>query len=218
MLVTSISSFFHNVFYPSQNKFHIFIHVYFVVCTCFQFGPAFSPFPTMFSTLHKTNFTFSFMFILSSAHVSIWTSIFSFSHDVFYPSQNKFHIFIHVYFVVCTCFQLGPAFFPFPTMFSTLHKTNFTFSFTFILSSAHAFNLDQHFLLFQMFSTLHKTNVTFSFMFILSSAHAFNLDQHFFLFQQCFLPFTKQISHFHSRLFCRLHMLQFGPVQKYVVW
>ena len=32
-------SFFHNVFYPSQNEFHIFSHVYFVVCTCFQFGP-----------------------------------------------------------------------------------------------------------------------------------------------------------------------------------
>ena len=31
--------------------------------------------------------------------------------------------------------------FSFPTMFSTLHKTNFKFSFTFILSSSHAFNL-----------------------------------------------------------------------------
>ena len=36
-----------------------------------------------------------------------------------------------------------PAFSPFPTMFSILHKTNFKFSFMFILSSAHAFNVDQ---------------------------------------------------------------------------
>ena len=33
---------------------------------CWQ--PAFSPFSTMFYTLHKTNFKFSVMFILSSAH------------------------------------------------------------------------------------------------------------------------------------------------------
>ena len=36
-----------------------------------------------------------------------------------------------------------PAFSPFPTMFPTFPKTNFNFSFTFILSSANAFNLDQ---------------------------------------------------------------------------
>ena len=34
-------------------------------------------------------------------------------------------------------------FFPFPTVFSTLPRTNFHFSVTFILSSANAFNLDQ---------------------------------------------------------------------------
>ena len=32
---------------------------------------------------------------------------------------------------------------PFPVMFSTLPKTNFGFSITFIISSASAFNLDQ---------------------------------------------------------------------------
>ena len=31
MLLTSIASFSHNVFYPSQNKFQIFCHFYFVV-------------------------------------------------------------------------------------------------------------------------------------------------------------------------------------------
>ena len=32
-------------------------------------------------------------------------------------------------------------------------------------------------------------------------------NERFLLFPQCFLPFTKQISNFHSRLFCPLHML-----------
>ena len=36
-----------------------------------------------------------------------------------------------------------PAFSPFPTIISTLPKTNFNFSVTFILSSPNAFNLDK---------------------------------------------------------------------------
>ena len=39
MLVTSIFSFSNNVFYPSENKFQFFSHIWFVVCKCFQFGP-----------------------------------------------------------------------------------------------------------------------------------------------------------------------------------
>ena len=35
------------------------------------------------------------------------TSIFSFSHNVFYPSQNKFHCFIHIYYVICKWFNCG---------------------------------------------------------------------------------------------------------------
>ena len=37
MLVTSIFSFSHNVFYPSLNKYQFFCHIYYVVCKCFQF-------------------------------------------------------------------------------------------------------------------------------------------------------------------------------------
>ena len=37
MLVTSIFSFFHNVFYPSKNKFQFFIHIHFVVCKIYAF-------------------------------------------------------------------------------------------------------------------------------------------------------------------------------------
>ena len=35
------------------------------------------------------------------------TSIFSFSHNIFYPSKIKFQIFgcIYMYFVICNCFQ-----------------------------------------------------------------------------------------------------------------
>ena len=34
---------------------------------------------------------------------------FLFISQCFYPSQNKFQIFSAVYFVICTCFQLGPV-------------------------------------------------------------------------------------------------------------
>ena len=34
---------------------------------------------------------------------------FSFSHNVFYPSWNKFHFYTHIYFVICKWFQFGPV-------------------------------------------------------------------------------------------------------------
>ena len=39
MLVTSIFSFCHNVFYQSQRELLFLSSIYFVVCKCFQFGP-----------------------------------------------------------------------------------------------------------------------------------------------------------------------------------
>ena len=39
MLVTSIFSFSHNVFFQFQKEFLFLSHIYFVVCKCFQFGP-----------------------------------------------------------------------------------------------------------------------------------------------------------------------------------
>ena len=38
MLATSIFSFSHNIFYPSQDKFPFLSHIYFVICKSFQFG------------------------------------------------------------------------------------------------------------------------------------------------------------------------------------
>ena len=40
MLVTSIFSFSHKVFYSSQHKFQFLSQIYFVVCKCFEFGQA----------------------------------------------------------------------------------------------------------------------------------------------------------------------------------
>ena len=37
------------------------------------------------------------------------TSIFSFSHNVFYPFQNEFHFFSHIFFVVCKSFNLDQS-------------------------------------------------------------------------------------------------------------
>ena len=37
ILVTSIFSFSHNVFYPCKDKFQFLSHIYFVICKCFQF-------------------------------------------------------------------------------------------------------------------------------------------------------------------------------------
>ena len=39
LLVTSISSFSHNVFNPIKDKNHHFKYFNFVICKCFQFGP-----------------------------------------------------------------------------------------------------------------------------------------------------------------------------------
>ena len=93
-----------------------------------------------------------------------------------------------------------PAFSPFPTMFSTLHKTNFKLSFTFILSSANAFNLDQSKILsfgngLNQYHTI-PTLMTLGekpFEKIVGKGENAG-SQHFLLFPQCFLPFPKEIS------------------------
>ena len=85
-----------------------------------SWSPAFYPFPTMFSTLPKTNF--NFFFTLSRLNEPekdafenlLMTSIFSFSNNVCYFSQSKFRFFSYMYFSV-----------------------------TYILSYANVFNLDQ---------------------------------------------------------------------------
>ena len=62
------------------------------------------------------------------------TSIFSFSHKVFYPSQHKSQFLSRNYAIVAFDNIVGKGenvghkhFPPFPTMFSTLPNTNFNF-------------------------------------------------------------------------------------------
>ena len=126
MLVTSIFSFFNNVFYSSQIKFQFLSHYDFVVCECLLL--AFSPFSTMLSTIAKSNFSFGVTMIVSSANAlnlamaeiflylamgngenagNLVTSIFSFFYNVFYSSQIKFQFWSHYDFVVCKCFEFG---------------------------------------------------------------------------------------------------------------
>ena len=88
MLVTSIFSHSHNVFYHSQSKFQFLSHIYFVVCKSFQFGMVF---PTMFSTIHKKNLNFSVTFIFSSANPFNldWFNILLFSKELITLSQQQ---------------------------------------------------------------------------------------------------------------------------------
>ena len=61
-------------------------------------------------TLYHTILTFplqrSLLNTLWEKDKMLVNSIFSFSHNVFYPSQNTFQSFSHVYFIICTCFQV----------------------------------------------------------------------------------------------------------------
>ena len=49
----------------------------------------------------------SLLKILWEKEKMLVTSIFSFSHDVFYPSKNNFQFWSHIYFVTCKSFQFG---------------------------------------------------------------------------------------------------------------
>ena len=75
----------------------------------FTTEPCWTPFQKSDLTLYHTIPTFNklgkpFENIVGKGE-NTGTSIFSFSHNVFYLSQNKFQFFSHIYFVVCKCFQ-----------------------------------------------------------------------------------------------------------------
>ena len=52
------------------------------------------------------------------------TSIFSFSHNAFYPIKDKSYSLHHIYFAVCTCFQIGQV-----NKFVVLYRVRFANSF-----------------------------------------------------------------------------------------
>ena len=100
MLVTSIFSFYHNIFYPSQNKFQFFTQVYFSFLSSYRL------------TFYHTILTFnkrSLLKTLWEKEEMLVTSIFSFSHNVFYPSQNKFQFFSHIYLSSANAFSLNQS-------------------------------------------------------------------------------------------------------------
>ena len=91
-------------------------------------------------------------------------------------------------------------------MSSSLPKPKFNFSFTFILSSANAFSLDQP----KILMTLRRK----TFENIVGKGENAG-HQHFLLFPQCLLPFPNQISTFLLHLFCRLQMLSIWTSLKF---
>ena len=97
MLVNSIFSFSHNVFYPSKIKFQILSHIHFVVCKCstsinfFCLVKSYSL--TMQSSIFndpEPKFFFQNVQILWDKKNMLVNSFFSFSHEVVFSNNGEF--------------------------------------------------------------------------------------------------------------------------------
>ena len=120
MLFTSIFSFTHIVFYPSQNKFQFFRHIFFSSANAFNldqskillFGRESCSSATN-SLPHNPNFyqprERSILKTSWEKEKMLVTSIFSFSHNLFYPTKDRNRHFSNTAFVVCKCFQFGQS-------------------------------------------------------------------------------------------------------------
>ena len=107
MLVTSIFSFFHNVFkslFFSGAPYALFfgkglmLHMYTIELCPVKMRE-------MWLILHNSK-------LLKKSWEKekvLENSIFSFSHNVFYPSQMKFQFFSHICFVICNAFNLDQS-------------------------------------------------------------------------------------------------------------
>ena len=121
-------------------------------------------------------------------------------------------------------------------MFSTLPKRNFSFSVTFILSSANAFNLSWSKIM--SFGRVKSYSVEFEkircinlfpnkhlFLHICSTKSFENTvgkeeiarNEQFLLFPQCFLPCWRTFCHFHQIRNCHLQTLSVWKSLKFVV-
>ena len=126
MLITSISSFL--IIYSIYTHFDASTTGSFrkhcgISRNCSQ--RAISPFPTMFSTqsdnctpfVHSFDIIFLFAAELEEPKIGIrgkgltgfFTSIFSFSHNVFYLIEDRNNNFSNNKLVVCNCFKFGPV-------------------------------------------------------------------------------------------------------------
>ena len=113
MLVTSIFSFSHNVFYHSQNKFQFLRYFHVVVCKCFQFGQV-PYFVIWYLTLSQTSPGFYMSAVL-----------------VFWKHCGKRRN------------SSSRAISPFPTMFFTRLENFLPFLSNLKLSSAKSFSLEE---------------------------------------------------------------------------
>ena len=90
ILVASVFSLSHNVFYPLP------------VCL-----PSYSyRYQVLISYQKVSSFN---NFRMQGEEEILVASIFSLSHNVFYQAKNKFQTFSHIFFVICRCFQFGPV-------------------------------------------------------------------------------------------------------------
>ena len=205
-LPNAIFSFWVTFFLSSSNAVNLDQSKIFLL-----FPQCFQPFPMLFSV-------FESHFFCRLQMLSIWTSrkFFSFSHNVFNPSQCYFQFLSPNFFVVCKCCQFGPVenFSPFPTMFSTLPDAVFSFWVTFILSSANAFNLDQS----KMFLLSHSVpfQCYFQFLslffFVVCKCFQFGPVENVSPFPQCSFPMLFSV--FESLFFCCLQMLSIWTSRK----
>ena len=97
---------FGNIFSNLPKTVHHLNHILIVVCKCFSIwaSPHF---------LHGKGLTHSHTMTLLTFPGKkpfqniVDTSIFSFSHEVFYSNKERNYHLCNIYFVVCKCFQFG---------------------------------------------------------------------------------------------------------------
>ena len=129
MLVTSIFSVSHNVFYSICDKVQFLRYIYFVICKCFQFGAVqnFVVYLRVIPLFHREWFKYLYALVnpfpnkpwfvrvcSTSPLKTLWEkekllvmSNFSFCHSVFYRFRELSVVFIKFKIVVCKLFQFG---------------------------------------------------------------------------------------------------------------
>ena len=100
-----ILSFSHSIFKPFRGKLnHLsFVLIYCVQINAFQFQLTHSHTMTPFDVSGKEAF---FENIVGKEKMLV-TSIFSFSHNVFYSIKDRNYHLCYIHFVVCRCYQFG---------------------------------------------------------------------------------------------------------------
>ena len=83
-------------------KSELFCNVDYILCDLSSFNPL--PHNPKFNDPWKETFENN-----GGKGEKLVTSIFCFSHNVFYPSKHEFQFFSHTYFFICKLFQLGPV-------------------------------------------------------------------------------------------------------------